>query len=290
MLYVCVERWAIVAMIGRPIFILVQGIVSIALLYWQLPFFRMRANCIVSGIYVGRILSAITGIIVIALNRNANDFVVGTSLAGATLLAYVIGLIVGFFSCEIYARIILKNVLYLVKAFLNSGEISPPVNLQWISIAIRFQWQNDEVRPEIEKFFIQLTNNGYESSRLCKIYAVQCLYWKRESPAVAMLYLRKALNQGPNFLVKFFIFLRFQEAELIVGAGDEARRIHKMLARVKSNEKKYYYFTKLYWRELLNSSDDWLRRDRFVFVGWSGLLLFPTSYLALGVGSQELHL
>jgi photosystem II P680 reaction center D2 protein len=28
--------------------------------------------------------------------------------------------------------------------------------------------------------------------------------------------------------------------------------------------------------------DDWLRRDRFVFVGWSGVLLFPTAYLALG--------
>ncbi|HHP7243977.1 MAG TPA: photosystem II D2 protein (photosystem q(a) protein) [Elainellaceae cyanobacterium] len=28
--------------------------------------------------------------------------------------------------------------------------------------------------------------------------------------------------------------------------------------------------------------DDWLKRDRFVFIGWSGLLLFPCSYLALG--------
>ena len=28
--------------------------------------------------------------------------------------------------------------------------------------------------------------------------------------------------------------------------------------------------------------DDWLKRDRFVFIGWSGLLLFPTAYLALG--------
>jgi photosystem II P680 reaction center D2 protein len=28
--------------------------------------------------------------------------------------------------------------------------------------------------------------------------------------------------------------------------------------------------------------DDWLRRDRFVFIGWSGLLLFPMAYLALG--------
>jgi photosystem II P680 reaction center D2 protein len=26
--------------------------------------------------------------------------------------------------------------------------------------------------------------------------------------------------------------------------------------------------------------DDWLKRDRFVFVGWSGLLLFPCAYLA----------
>ena len=26
-------------------------------------------------------------------------------------------------------------------------------------------------------------------------------------------------------------------------------------------------------------ADDWLKRDRFVFVGWSGYLLFPTAYL-----------
>ena len=25
-----------------------------------------------------------------------------------------------------------------------------------------------------------------------------------------------------------------------------------------------------------------LKRDRFVFVGWSGLLLFPTAYMAIG--------
>ena len=35
-------------------------------------------------------------------------------------------------------------------------------------------------------------------------------------------------------------------------------------------------------RGLFDRIDDWLRRDRFVFVGWSGLLLFPTAYLALG--------
>ena len=28
--------------------------------------------------------------------------------------------------------------------------------------------------------------------------------------------------------------------------------------------------------------DDWLKRDRFVFIGWSGLLFFPCAYLALG--------
>ncbi len=33
------------------------------------------------------------------------------------------------------------------------------------------------------------------------------------------------------------------------------------------------------WFDLI---DDWLKRDRFVFVGWSGLLLFPTSYLSIG--------
>ena len=28
--------------------------------------------------------------------------------------------------------------------------------------------------------------------------------------------------------------------------------------------------------------DDWLKRDRFVFVGWSGLLLFPCAFIAVG--------
>ena len=28
--------------------------------------------------------------------------------------------------------------------------------------------------------------------------------------------------------------------------------------------------------------DDWLKRDRFVFIGWSGLILFPCAYLCLG--------
>ena len=37
--------------------------------------------------------------------------------------------------------------------------------------------------------------------------------------------------------------------------------------------------TKREWFDVL---DDWLKRDRFVFVGWSGLLLFPTAYLAIG--------
>ena len=36
---------------------------------------------------------------------------------------------------------------------------------------------------------------------------------------------------------------------------------------------------KLGWFDIV---DDWLRRERFVFFGWSGLLLFPTAYLAVG--------
>ena len=32
----------------------------------------------------------------------------------------------------------------------------------------------------------------------------------------------------------------------------------------------------------LAAVDDWLKRDRFVFIGWTGLILFPSAYLALG--------
>ena len=33
---------------------------------------------------------------------------------------------------------------------------------------------------------------------------------------------------------------------------------------------------------LVTLLDDWLKRDRFVFVGWSGVILFPTAYIPLG--------
>ena len=35
-------------------------------------------------------------------------------------------------------------------------------------------------------------------------------------------------------------------------------------------------------RSVFDLIDDWLKRDRFVFVGWSGLLLFPCAFLAVG--------
>ena len=33
------------------------------------------------------------------------------------------------------------------------------------------------------------------------------------------------------------------------------------------------------WFDVL---DDWLKRDRFVFIGWSGLILLPCAYLSIG--------
>ena len=33
------------------------------------------------------------------------------------------------------------------------------------------------------------------------------------------------------------------------------------------------------WFDVL---DDWLKRDRFVFIGWSGLLLLPCANLSIG--------
>jgi hypothetical protein len=34
--------------------------------------------------------------------------------------------------------------------------------------------------------------------------------------------------------------------------------------------------------DLFDIMDDWLGRDCFVFIGWSGILLFPCAYFTLG--------
>ena len=41
-------------------------------------------------------------------------------------------------------------------------------------------------------------------------------------------------------------------------------------------------------RGVFDLIDDWLKRDRFVFIGWSGLILLPCAYLLSEVGSLEL--
>merc|ERR1711933_698194 len=40
--------------------------------------------------------------------------------------------------------------------------------------------------------------------------------------------------------------------------------------------------SKAYLPQSITLLDDWLKRDRFVFIGRSALLLFPTAYLSLG--------
>ena len=40
-------------------------------------------------------------------------------------------------------------------------------------------------------------------------------------------------------------------------------------------------------RGIFDLIDDWLKKDRFVFVGWSGILLFPTAYLAAKFNSSN---
>jgi photosystem II P680 reaction center D2 protein len=49
--------------------------------------------------------------------------------------------------------------------------------------------------------------------------------------------------------------------------------MHAMTIAIGSYQEKRTWF---------DDADDWLRQDRFVFVGWSGLLLFPCAYFALG--------
>lgn len=40
--------------------------------------------------------------------------------------------------------------------------------------------------------------------------------------------------------------------------------------------------TKRYVKGFILFIDDWLKRDRFVFISWSGCLLFPAAYLSIG--------
>ena len=43
-----------------------------------------------------------------------------------------------------------------------------------------------------------------------------------------------------------------------------------------------FLILKKMFREIFDIVDDWVKKDRFIFIGWSGLLLFPCAYLAVG--------
>lgn len=76
------------------------------------------------------------------------------------------------------------------------------------------------------------------------------------------------------YLLEYNVYYRLNEYDRYIKLDTTSDFGFEMTIAIgKSKEKK---------RTVFDIMDDWLRRDRFVFVGWSGTLLLPCAYFALG--------
>ena len=82
-----------------------------------------------------------------------------------------------------------------------------------------------------------------------------------------------SLFQRKDFCTTCLFFCFFCQKKDVAIDGFLFGDLHYMTIAIGKPQEKRTWFDEV---------DDWLRRERFVFVGWSGLLLFPTAYLALG--------
>ena len=66
------------------------------------------------------------------------------------------------------------------------------------------------------------------------------------------------------------------------GEGQNESYLHSRWHSLNLIYSTRFIATKGYLLGSITLLDDWLKRDRFVFIGWSGLLLFATAYFSLG--------
>ena len=88
--------------VSTQVIVLIFQIISGIYLLIDLPFFRMRGNCIAFGMVVGGTFSSIISLIDSV--NTGNGFSIGTTLASVTIVSYLVGFVVGFIVCEVYCR------------------------------------------------------------------------------------------------------------------------------------------------------------------------------------------
>jgi len=109
----------------------------------------------------------------------------------------------------------------------------------------------DDARDLRDKAFFAPVNSKY------KIYIIDEAHQLGPGAANALL---KVVEEPPPHVIFIFATTELKNNAMTIAIGSSYQE----------------------QRTWFDNVDDWLRQDRFVFVGWSGLLLLPCAYFALG--------
>jgi hypothetical protein len=93
----------------RPMFGIIQSVVSMGVLFYTVPFYRKRANSFFAGITVSRFLGYIPALVCATINLN-NDQTRGIILGSICLGAILFGFIIGFIGMELYILFLWRRV------------------------------------------------------------------------------------------------------------------------------------------------------------------------------------
>lgn len=232
----------------RPLIQFIQGLVLFVWVFREVPFYNTYANCIICGSGFARVSGSIVIFVCCFVNNN-NDFTIGTSFAGASVIVMILGFTIGFVSCRINIAIMDKAVrTYNIDA---TPETLKSWNLSYLSRIISLYLNNNSKKLQFEKLVSFLASQKIERYELYILMGVGFAQQK-ELISAAIFYFKKAASLKPNFFAKFIIFSKIQEAENSFGDTNETKQTAKVIAITKKNEQKINNYTKKFWKELLN--------------------------------------
>jgi hypothetical protein len=240
----------------RPVLVMLQAAISFAYLIKAIPFYKARTNSFYAGYTCARFFGSILTFTSVFANAD-EDQPIGIALSVTLLCVMVIAFIVGFICMELYQLYVIRKCLNY-ETILNEQNESgiKTISTRNLEIGLRlFSSRGEEKALHMEKIVKSASLHNIETNDLLIQRAVIQMFISK-SVTYSSLCLQKALSYRPNILMRFIIFLRQQDLEIINSEQNNKRRTTRLIDNGKRMESDLQYYQRQFWKNLVNPKTD----------------------------------
>ncbi|KAL0476551.1 cob [Acrasis kona] len=241
-----------------------SALMAISMAYY-LPFYNKHTNCFFFSFVVARLVTSIVVLITSTVNYYNPTYIVGTTLSVASLIVFLVCLVISFIGLEIYIYWISRQVQHaedLLVASSNSDNEFPTnlrkqISVRALEFGLKFALgsRQDTVVQQLDKVVKLAALQNLDSCKLSITRAVMHIYYDEGRQRYASTCLMHALSFNPSLVSQFDIALRMQDLENELGSYKIQKRVNHRLHLAKRKIAEVNAHAKQFWGTIFESSD-----------------------------------